>query len=204
HDDGTLTLSHYNYKGDGNYSVEQGTASASAFGLAVFIHFEDYLPASIVTGVTAEPVPPITEPEVAPAEVAPALAPAPDSPVIEEVPVEAVESQTTVTPSAEVVAPTPEVAPALVTAPASLPPVPAAMPVTPQPAPPPVPTTPIWQQAASSPPSVRLTDVKPLSTAVAVRTEPTPMYIATYWPLLGLVGALIAQGATTRRIKIVS
>lgn len=51
--DGTIRVSQYNAKADGNYSEAVGTPRQ--FGFSVFVHFEDYMP---------KPTPPPTQPSI--------------------------------------------------------------------------------------------------------------------------------------------
>jgi hypothetical protein len=52
---GTIRVSQYNYRGDGNYSEQIGTPAS--LGLLAFIHFEVYMPAPAITLAADPPAP---------------------------------------------------------------------------------------------------------------------------------------------------
>ena len=204
HADGSVTISHYNYAGTGVYSVQQGMPAA--FGLTLFIHFEDVNqpvspevapdPQPAVTTIEAPPVlpdPEATRPEPTPeaqltaaTETLTEELPVPVDPAVEE-------------PPAPVILATAEAPVSAAEAVQSL----VSVPQQPQVAQitqsvPPARTT--WTQAAKSPPSVTITASEPLSKREPLPEQPT--YNTSYWPLLGLAGVLLVQTALTRKFRI--
>lgn len=196
--DGTIRVSQYNYRADGNYSENMGTPAA--FGFSVFVHFEDFMPRPVPPAqpAPAEPVaplppdlPPVALPEEPPVEEATqvlateetaAVQPEPE-PATEVLPADVGEDEVeTVLVTARPRQPTP-VAPALVQ-------------VVPQPQP----LQPEGRGVVDDEPRAVSVQSAPVpetpaptgSTAALVATA-VPKMAAELWVLVGLGGCLVLE-----------
>ncbi len=190
--DGSITVTHFNYFANGNYS--QDTNRPAAFGFTLFIHFEDTL--------APAPVAPVVSPAIPIAQATPEVAPAPPivPPVASAAPDVTLTAATLAEPTAVTqLEPSPQ---PVATVAESPPPVPRPQPLVAPMAPVSVARStpvPIWRQATSSPPSAVRTHSKPLAAIKPVVQPPATADHYSYWPLVGLAGALLVQASGPRR-----
>lgn len=218
---GALKVSHYNYRGDGNYSEQFGTDAQ--FGFSAFIHFEDLIPAPPPPIIPPDPAPPADPEPVAPDPAIPAEPePAPpdsagtepellsatteDAAFEEAIPPPQPDEVVESVPDPVIPQPEPDIRMAVATTTTA----PAAADVQAMPvAVTPVPTAdgadsapPSWRKAAESPPTVPATAT---IHQYAAQAQPIPSAgddASLLWPIIGLVALLFVQQAMYSRANV--